>query len=79
MIKLVIFDASGTLLNDFAVTWKAVSKILVHFGKQADDLITFRKNFRFPYWNYFVNKGIEIESEIGGSCFVFKILYRADK
>ena len=58
MIKLVIFDASGTLLNDFSVTWKAVSKILVHFGKQTDDLITFRKNFRLPYWNYFVDKGI---------------------
>jgi len=61
MIKLVIFDASGTLLNDFSVTWKAVSKILAHFGKQADDLITFRKNFRLPYLNYFVDKGIEVD------------------
>lgn len=54
----MIFDASGTILDDFSVTWKAVSKILVHFGKQADDLITFRKNFRLPYLNYFVDKGI---------------------
>jgi len=58
MIKLVIFDASGTLLNDFMVTWKAVSKILLHFGKQTDDPETFRRNFRLPYWNYYMDKGI---------------------
>ncbi len=58
MIKLVIFDASGTLLNDFMVTWKAVSKILQHFGKQTDDPETFRRNFRLPYLNYYIDKGI---------------------
>ncbi|MFQ5969995.1 MAG: HAD family hydrolase [Nitrososphaerales archaeon] len=62
MIKLVIFDASGTLLNDFSVTWKAASKILAHFGKQTDDQITFRKNFRLPYWNYYVDKGIAFDT-----------------
>jgi HAD superfamily hydrolase (TIGR01509 family) len=58
MIKLVIFDASGTLLNDFMVTWKAVSKVLTHFGIQPDDPETFRKNFRLPYLNYYTDKGI---------------------
>ncbi|MGH9878673.1 MAG: HAD family hydrolase, partial [Nitrososphaerales archaeon] len=58
MIKLVIFDASGTLLNDFSVTFKAVSKILLNFGKHMDDLTTFKENFRLPYWNYYIDKGI---------------------
>ncbi|MGH9879215.1 MAG: HAD family hydrolase [Nitrososphaerales archaeon] len=58
MIKLVIFDASGTLLDDFMVTWKAVSKILLHFGKQTDDPETFRRSFRLPYLNYYIDKGI---------------------
>ena len=62
MIKLVIFDGSGTLLNDLLVTWKAVSRILVYFGKQTDNLITFRKNFRLPYWNYYISKGIAFDS-----------------
>ena len=58
----MIFDASGTILNDFSVTWQAVARILVRFGKQADDVITFRKNFRLPYWNYFVDKGIALDA-----------------
>ncbi len=58
MIKLVIFDASGTLLNDFSVTFKAVSRILLNFGKQIDDPTTFRENFKLPYWNYYIDKGI---------------------
>ncbi len=61
MIKLVIFDASGTLLDDFTVTWNAVSKTLIRFGKPIDDPTTFKRIFRLPYWNYYIEKGITLD------------------
>ena len=61
MIRLVIFDHSGVLVNDLEITWRAISRILDHYGKKADTLEEFRKKIKHPYWNYFVEKGLSLE------------------
>jgi phosphoglycolate phosphatase len=57
MMKLVIFDHSGVLVNDLRESWQAISKIIDIRGYKPDELNAFRRNFRLPYWEYLMYKG----------------------
>ena len=57
MIRLVIFDHSGVLVDDLRESWQAVSKIIGLRGYRPDDMSAFRRNLRLPYWNYLMAKG----------------------
>lgn len=56
MVKLVIFDYSGTLVNDLRESWQAISKIVELYGKKSDTLEQFRWNWKLPYWDYLIEK-----------------------
>lgn len=58
MIRTVIFDYSGVLVNDLRQSWEAISRIIGLRGYKPDDLNSFRRNFRLPYWDYFMDKGL---------------------
>lgn len=60
MIRLVIFDFSGVLINDLRESWLSISKIMRLNEKKPDTLDEFRKNFRLPYWDYLVAKGFTL-------------------
>jgi beta-phosphoglucomutase-like phosphatase (HAD superfamily) len=57
VMKLVIFDHSGVLVNDLRESWQAISKIVGLRGYKPDELNAFRRNFRLPYWEYLIYKG----------------------
>jgi HAD superfamily hydrolase (TIGR01509 family) len=57
VVRLVIFDFSGVLVNDLRESWQALSKIVSSRGYAPDDLKSFRRNFRLPYWDYLELKG----------------------
>ena len=57
MARLVIFDFSGVLVNDLRESWQALSKVVSSRGYAPDDLKSFRRNFRLPYWDYLESKG----------------------
>lgn len=57
-MKLVIFDHSGVLVNDLRESWQAISKIVGLRGYKPDELNAFRRNFRLPYWEYLIYKGL---------------------
>lgn len=58
MIKLVIFDHSGVVVNDLRESWLAISKIVGLRGYKPDNLSAFRRNFKLPYWDYLADKGL---------------------
>lgn len=58
MIKLVIFDHSGVIVNDLRESWQAISKIVGLRGYKPDNLSAFRRNFKLPYWEYMIDKGL---------------------
>jgi phosphoglycolate phosphatase-like HAD superfamily hydrolase len=55
--RLVIFDFSGVIVNDLRESWQALSKIVSSRGYIPDDLRSFRRNFKLPYWEYLESKG----------------------
>jgi len=57
VMKLVIFDHSGVIVNDLRESWQAISKIVGLRGYKPDELNAFRRNFRLPYWEYLIFKG----------------------
>ncbi len=66
-VKLVIFDHSGVLVNDLRESWLAISKIVGLRGYKPDELNAFRRNFRLPYWEYLIYKGLtEYEAKDAG-------------
>lgn len=58
MIRLVIFDHSGVIVNDLLESWQAISKIVGLRGHKPDSLSAFRRNFKLPYWGYLIDKGL---------------------
>lgn len=66
-MKLVIFDHSGVLVNDLRESWQAISKIIGLRGYKPDELSAFRRNFKLPYWEYLIYKGLtEYEAKDAG-------------
>jgi HAD superfamily hydrolase (TIGR01549 family) len=57
MVRLVIFDHSGVLINDLRESWQCISKIVGLRELRPDDLKAFRRNFCLPYWKYLISKG----------------------
>jgi HAD superfamily hydrolase (TIGR01509 family) len=57
VVKLVIFDHSGVLVDDLKVSWVAISKIVSMGGYKPDDLKAFRRNFKLPHTKYLLDKG----------------------
>lgn len=74
-IDTVLFDASGTIINDLNVTWKAISKTLNHYNKNSLSLKEFRQDFCAPYWDFFIKNGLDRETSKNETPSIFKSFY----
>lgn len=55
MFKNLIFDWSGTLADDLALTLDASNYVFRQYGKQELSTEEFREEFQLPYPNYYAN------------------------
>lgn len=53
MIRNVIFDWSGTLVNDFPYVIEATNALFVRYGKAAFAIQDFREKFYLPFANFY--------------------------
>lgn len=64
MFKNLLFDWSGTLCNDMALTIEATNYVLSCHGKEALNVEEFRAEFQLPYPDYYAWKtpGVPLET-----------------
>lgn len=64
MFKNLLFDWSGTLCNDMALTIEATNYVLSCHGKEALNMEQFRAEFQLPYPDYYAWKtpGVPLET-----------------
>ena len=55
----VIFDASGTLIDDLFSVWQTNLKIFAHMGIPSMTLNDFKERFTLPYWKFYRSLGIQ--------------------
>lgn len=53
MIRNIIFDWSGTLVDDLPAVWKASNFVLAQAGRPEMSLATFRAEFRLPFTTFY--------------------------
>jgi len=53
MIRNIIFDWSGTLVDDLPAVWKASNHVLTQAGRPEMSLETFRAEFRLPFTTFY--------------------------
>ena len=53
MIRNIIFDWSGTLVNDLPGVWKATNHVLEQAGVPALTLDEFRNEFQLPFTGFY--------------------------
>lgn len=53
MIRNIIFDWSGTLVNDLPAVWEATNYVLSQAGRQAMSLDEFRAEFCLPFTRFY--------------------------
>jgi phosphoglycolate phosphatase len=53
MIRNIIFDWSGTLVDDLPAVWKASNFVLTQAGQPEMSLETFRAEFRLPFTTFY--------------------------
>ncbi len=53
MIRNIIFDWSGTLVDDLPAVWKATNIVLVQAGRPEMSLEEFRAEFSLPFTNFY--------------------------
>ena len=63
MFKNLIFDWSGTLVDDMGPVIEATNAVLTEYGKSPYDREGFRRNFRLPYGEFYeeVLPGVSLE------------------
>ena len=58
-LETVLFDLSGTLIDDFLVVWKSFCQVFEHYGQPPPSLGKFRREFKLPHESYLIENGIE--------------------
>jgi phosphoglycolate phosphatase len=53
MVRNIIFDWSGTLVDDLPAVWKASNYVLSQAGRPEMSLDTFRAEFRLPFTTFY--------------------------
>lgn len=53
MLKNIILDWSGTLVDDLGATLVATNHVFANYGLEAFDLARFRRDFRLPYPDFY--------------------------
>lgn len=63
MIKHVVWDWNGTLLNDVDVCVETINSLLVDRGLPSIERDTYRARFGFPVRNFYLELGFDFASE----------------
>lgn len=63
MFKNLLFDWSGTLCDDMALTIEATNYVLAQYGREPLDRRSFREEFQLPYPEYYAWKTPEAKLE----------------
>ncbi|HOO34174.1 MAG TPA: HAD hydrolase-like protein [Thermotogota bacterium] len=63
MIKYVLWDFNGTLINDVDAAVQNINDLLRKYGKKQIDLETYREVFTFPVIEYYKNVGLVKDDE----------------
>ena len=64
MIRCVVWDWNGTLLNDVEVAFSAMNQMLSRRGlPRLESLSAYREIFTFPVRDYYVAAGLDLERE----------------
>ena len=63
MFRNLIFDWSGTLCDDMALTIEATNYVLAQYGREPLDRTAFRAEFQLPYPDYYAVKIPEAKLE----------------
>ena len=63
MFRNLIFDWSGTLCDDMALTIEATNYVLAQYGREPLDRKAFRNEFQLPYPDYYAVKIPEAKLE----------------
>jgi len=61
--KLIIWDWNGTLLNDTAVSIESMNKMLARRGMRLLDEFHYKRIFRFPVKDYYIDLGYDFSLE----------------
>lgn len=75
--KNLIFDWSGTLVNDFPPTLEATNVVLRHYGQSSMDDAEFRERFRLPYTDFY--QEVLPQVALAELEDVFRMAFRASK
>ena len=71
----VIFDASGTLIDDLFPVWQTNLKIFAHMGIPSMTLNDFKERFTLPYWKFYRSLGIQENKAKNEANTLFKRFY----
>ena len=63
MIKHIIFDFNGTIINDVELCLDLLNEILVGQGKTPVSLERYREVFKFPIKQYYIDAGVDFNIE----------------
>lgn len=66
MIKIIIWDWNGTLLNDVKANLKIINKLLKDRGLKKINLVRYRKLFKMPIVEFYKDLGFNFEKESFG-------------
>ena len=61
--KLIIWDWNGTLLNDTAVSIESMNRMLARRGMSLLDEFHYKRIFRFPVRDYYIDLGFDFSVE----------------
>ena len=75
-VSAVLFDASGTLINDIYAVWQANAGTLKWLGSNEElTLQRFKEKTRMPYWKFYGSFGIDEERVKREATPKFKQIY----
>lgn len=63
MIQNIIFDWSGTLVDDFSCVLAATNNLFCNFGRPEMSAFEFRTKFRLPFMDFYAENLPEISEE----------------
>ena len=69
MIKNIIFDWSGTLIDDVSFTYRATMKVFEKIGIENITLEKFKEEFTLPYMDFYKKFKKDADKKIIDGCF----------
>lgn len=74
-VRAIIFDASGTLIDDLYPVWQANLKVFKCLGLPYLTLGEFRERSALPWWKFYESQGIQQKRAKNEVNLLFKLYY----